>query len=473
MRRLAVLLALLVLTGCSSPAGPAPAPGPAPGVTTPEPDKKPPAQGPEPDPNAPVVPQEDPQNLGANCEMWRSSSVQLPLAGYQDLYSGGIVKSGICGYTAAVDGVHLLFWLPASTSEEAARAGLTLPEQVEAEVSFRRLPDQAILSVRLSSAPKGQVDTVALSGPFGPEGQEVTLGFALRREQQQAVTESRSTPQLVALDPASGTEQVIGEAPVDIENAWLSPDGRWAMLPAWELLEWGRDIVWIMDTSSGERYQTPFRYSHWTKPPVWTNGKAILAGINLMQVFDLERKEAAVRLSGGIYWYEVSPDGRHLPGIALNWDRADGQGMTPVSVVLYDLVTGTERVYPDVAKAWVPGSDGPPKVKLGWDGAKLVVSDATGARPDLIGWLSLDISSGAVQPHPGLATGTPRELQWVTGPGDWSYYRSQPWTDVVLKSPAGLEQSAGQGLILGWRRDGRLLVIRWADSHRRRIREGL
>lgn len=281
-------------------------------------------------------------------------------------------------------------------------------------------------------------------------------------------------PRLVALDPASGREELVGPAPPDIRAAEISPDGRWAMLFGMGGAGEWEDRIWVLDTVTGKAAETPFRADYWGQRVFWVSGKAVYGAPDRMQVWDLAAGRGEVYPSQARHWGPVSPDGRLIAGYAWDWEREDPELRAPASLVLLDLQSGKEEIFPDVVKVRIPHSEAPVRLPMRWQsgGKGLILGEHTGYDQEkaVTTWryFRLEIATGDVAPY--TAAETPVEVRyqtWTAGPGPWEIYQRSNWDEVRLRGPGGAEKTFGYGLPLGWGPDGRLLVIRWNPSIRR------
>lgn len=285
-------------------------------------------------------------------------------------------------------------------------------------------------------------------------------------------------PALVALDPATGAEDRIAEAPVDLLASSLSPDGRWALLEAVDPFRPLEAQVWVVDIAAGQRYLTPLRTGIWPYPVAWQPDRVVVPRGNMVQTWYLQEARAEVQVYPAGWWLTHSPDARWLAGFSYA-GRSDEY--SPVTVVLYDAATGTGRVHRDLVERFVTGTHRPSSPPFRWsdDGHLLVEEhgdwDSQTWRPVSSHWLVLDPAAGSVTPYAGATPPPPRwdgspPPAWHPGPGGWQVWREEGWGPVRLRGPDCAEVEHGSGHVLDWAPDGRLLVVRWAHYPDRRFR---
>lgn len=296
-----------------------------------------------------------------------------------------------------------------------------------------------------------------LKSPYGPaEGEAFRLYIGV-------------PPEVVALDPATGQEQVIGTAPPDIWAGSLSPDGRWAMFSTVVPESCYESRVWLMDLTEGTVLETPLRYGYSGTPIAWPSGRLVTASWNQVEIYHLSDGHMETRSVTGRTWTEPSPDGRYLLGYVKHYDRERADWHAPITIAVYDLETGQERTFPDVAWAFVTHSGAPPMTRLYWtpDGTGVLINDPRG-KDHLIGGqavLRLDLETGTTTPYDLPA---PDRAPWRPGPDGFSYQEpgwfTDNWGPVHLRSPGGDKREAGEGLVLGWAPDGALILVRWSNE---------
>ncbi|MFZ5826265.1 MAG: hypothetical protein ACOY94_18370 [Bacillota bacterium] len=555
-RPASLLLALLLLAGCSKPpaAPQSPEPAPPPAVTA-------------------VAPGAGDLVEGEGC---------TPQAGAPP--SGGAgsasVREGICQAYLQTDPALITFRLPPSVSELTARASLRIEGAGAERITFREGRDEGYLTVHLPAGKVGDELTIRLDGPLGPTGGPHTLGFRLKRiETPRIITEVRdqagvwqkltpgatlprrelqlrltlvggpkrervefavkealhhrgapsshslvwegeerllvtvpepppailfrfdwleakhglqvrrstiafytgeAPPRLVALDPATGKETVVGEAPVDVLRASLSPDARWAYLAATDPTTTEREQVWVVDTESGERWLTPFT-ADWAHSQVhWLDNLMLLPTTGALQVWDLNAREGRRHESQTWFWGPLSPDRQYLAGSLVDLRRADESTLVaPASIVLFSLEKMAERLYTDAARVKLSQSSKPIYIPMRWadDGQTLLFEDVVSRDPKSFEattrWLALDVGSWQVSDAALPAVRKEPPPAWPRAASGWSYRPAHDWGEVKLLSPQGVDHAAGQGLVLGWRADGQLLLIRWENFAYLRRTEGI
>jgi len=285
------------------------------------------------------------------------------------------------------------------------------------------------------------------------------------RVQQQAIVLHAALPQLVAVDPASGTEHQLGVAPADVEYADISPDKRWAVLASYAPdHSWGDDI-WIINLSTGEIKRTGIQVYPLFGPVIWLPNRLVVAQGGTLFTWDLTRGAAEHRSTRAERWQVPSPDNRYIPGYTVDWLREDKDWLAPATLVIYDTYTGQERVYPDLFRYRVPHKGWSPPHPMRWteDGKSLLVKDG------LTGALRVDPASGKITPDDVVApTLKLADMADPRLPDHRGYQRVMDWGPV--KTPDG--KTMGDGFPVGYLHDGRFLLIRWEGMGTRRIRQG-
>lgn len=281
-------------------------------------------------------------------------------------------------------------------------------------------------------------------------------------------------PRLTALDPATGQEEVLGPAPVDIRWASASPDGRWVVLEATQPDSTSGTDVWLVETATGEAMKTDLQESPYSPGYIWFPDRLVVAGWTELQEWDLTRHERRVLPAEASYAGPLSPDGRYLAGRVLHMDREDPETwLAPLTVAVYDLATHTERLYPEVGNFWVPHRGGgvPVSVPMRWpDGGRslYVLQHYPGPTPadSETYWAVLDLETGVLTPAEDYSADPfdyeRAEPHPVSNASGWAFL-SAGWGAVILISPGGQEVAGGDGLPLAWMPDGRLLLVRWPD----------
>lgn len=279
-------------------------------------------------------------------------------------------------------------------------------------------------------------------------------------------------PMMVALDPATGEEQVVGTAPLDIWAGSLSPDGRWAMLTSASPEDCTKSRVWLMDLSTGKTTEIPFGWRSFFDVVAWSKERLVVGSGAGVTIYHLADGRLESRMPPQRMWQAASPDGRYLVGYIKQYDRERSDWHAPITVLIYDLETGHDRTFADVAWAKVMHSGAPPATFLWWtpDGKGILINDPRGADP-LIGGgaiLRLDPATGAMAPYEKQA---PDQPVWISGPRGYSVppkgWPIQDWEPIQVRSPDGQVRQFGGGFVLGWAPDGRLFLIRWSNGGRR------
>lgn len=269
-------------------------------------------------------------------------------------------------------------------------------------------------------------------------------------------------PRLVALDPATGQERILGELPADMEWAYLSPDGSAALLVY--MPDPGDFRTLHLDLKSGAQQETPLGHQPFYGLVSWYGGQVVKTVYQQVQFWDPQRGGALERVdTGARYWSAVSPEGRYLAG--LHYETVIAGSITPVTVVIFDLKERREQRFPEAVRIYV----GPHHLEqyMEWspDSRALLMQDHLGHKQTRT--LRLHRSTGEI-------TAVDEELvappygPWIAGPDGWSY-RAAPWEELRVMSSAGQEQQWDRGYPVGWLPSGELLVIRWENVTHRRV----
>ncbi|HWI61657.1 MAG TPA: hypothetical protein VNT75_07465, partial [Symbiobacteriaceae bacterium] len=275
-------------------------------------------------------------------------------------------------------------------------------------------------------------------------------------------------PTLVAYNPATGKEEPVGTAPLDAIWAATSPDGRWALLWTTAPADVLHKQVWLVEVATGRLQLLPFQASTFEGGVFWTKNRLFLPGRLRLLAWDFEKGQGVELSVAAIEWLDPSPDGKYLAGYtAPSWGE---NGVTRATVVLVDTTALTWRKFPNVVSAHITGKEQYSRVFEGWsaDSKTLVLDDRTN-KGTTGGFVAIDAASGKVSAHPGpMPPSAPRPPKPVAGPNGWSF-GDREWGTMVVYDPAGKERELGSGLALGWRPDGRLLLIRWSDEQYRNM----
>ncbi len=304
------------------------------------------------------------------------------------------------------------------------------------------------------------------------------IGTAYRLHTRDSLLEffTGEPARLVALDPANGQEQVVGEVPPNVSRARLDPHGK--LVALWAM---GDDLyshdLWIMNHRSGDLLRIHLAFI--PKLAFWTERGLVLPTPNQVFTFHRETGRTEGHPSQGVFWNAISPDNRYLAGFNYDDRKVDQAGLAPVTIVLHDLAAGEERLFPGVTKIVVPRSHAPLTLPMSFtaDGLGLDIheplsSDRTtqGTYPERL--VRLDLRTDELSEPGPLLYGEPTS-DWHPDPQDqFAYSRSPGWDQVLIRTPAGETKHYGTGLVIGWRQDGRLLVLRWANLEYRRGPEG-
>lgn len=267
-----------------------------------------------------------------------------------------------------------------------------------------------------------------------------------------------SPPQLVAMDPATGAERVVGEAPTNVWDAVASPDGGWVAYSVVENRQ-GEGTVWLTYTAIGKAERLPVStgfLESWNTF-LWRNGDLIITQDDALVYWSLEHRIGVTAPSAAGEWRSASPDGRYVIGVSFDHNRRKDR-YVPATVIVHDLQTRTERVLPNVAHAdirncWI-------LLDMVWEpgGKAVLIRDHASEKGATL--LRLDPTTGAVKPAESGLAFEPRAPRIVAGPTGWSF-PDRGWGPIVLQSPAGGTVEHGTGYPIGWTPGGHLLLIRW------------
>lgn|GEM_PF-1422869 len=272
-------------------------------------------------------------------------------------------------------------------------------------------------------------------------------------------------PHLSLLDPTTGQEQVIGEAPVNVYATLVAPAGDQVALMASDPVDPYGTQIWVLDVTAGDLHLTGITPSSPWYRAYWRQGELVVADHDRVHRWSQEAAQATVQPSRGRAFTVLSPDGRLLAGIAFDMAEEDESGLAPASIVLIDLETGAERILADrQIRVRIVHGESETRLDLAFspDGSGLLIREPTPV-PGNWRYLRLDIASDSLEEVPAPPDAAQR--QWVPGPNGLAYrIQEQPYGDVVVRTAGGTERQCGSGHVAGWLPDGRLLLIRWANG---------
>lgn len=339
-------------------------------------------------------------------------------------------------------------------------------------------PDDRTVLVRLPKAPP--VVAWTLTQVRGTDGLPlVAVVPALHFGEQ---------PFLVAIDPATGEEERLTALPVEVGSGTVSPNGKSLLL-------------------EGIRHQTVGHshtgYSRWlvgagtqTKPLPFEEQRYLYFSPD-GRLQSLEQREGARS-------YTASPDGTRIAHLYMDgWGKQELPGyLYPHDLVIQSPDGQVVQVVRQAMSLYAPPKDYPLRATLVWSpdgkriatltdapegqGAIVVIDLATG-QAERIATLPPEMGRGA--PYPFFWNGehfvvgktlfdsagkVKRELPG-SGPfspdGKWLLFQrgveghwDPAWGAVGLLSvDTGEVKPLGEGMVLGWRSDGKALVARWTD----------
>lgn len=273
-------------------------------------------------------------------------------------------------------------------------------------------------------------------------------------------------PALVALDPATGTERPIGQAPLNAAESALSLDGRWVALFAVHPDNPYAEEAWAVETATGRLVRLgtesgwPFRQAFWREDELLlTNGGRVFhwrIGTDVAEPVSTRSAQ----------YVAISPDGRYLAGFRYDWQRESKDGLAPGSIVLYDIAARRDRLAAvDQVKVRITHSEAPSHLRMQFspDGKGLLIEEPIPGEGVPHRWVRLDLTgeelTAAEAPPPETA------VTWLTGPSGYQVpVPAGQYTEVRVMAKDGSERSYGPGLVCGWLPDGELLLIRWENG---------
>lgn len=285
-------------------------------------------------------------------------------------------------------------------------------------------------------------------------------------------------PYVAVLDPVSGKEEGLVEAPADVEQFSRSPDGQWLLFKARDPNKDFAYTYYLADLATGKGRWLPVTFQTWQYGlnPVWQRERLLLPDQRQIHSFPLPHGAPEVQPSLAEDWGTASPDGRYWLGWQLDpapWSGTDRR--ITAALILRDLQTREERRFPSAVVTSRP-FESPPYVEHTWagDGNTLVMRHMLNGQDARIA--RLDLLSGQVEvtDQPWTREGVEPET-WKTGPSGWQYLTTYPWEwrhVQVRPSGGGPVREHGSGMILGWTAQGKLLVLRWENVPNRRPHAG-
>ena len=283
-------------------------------------------------------------------------------------------------------------------------------------------------------------------------------------------------PILALLDPTTGQEQVLMEAPADLLRGSVSPDGNWLLLSGMAPEQPWEDSVWLVNLQTKEMRLTGLRdEAYRSSPVVWLGDRLLLPWQGRLQSWHLPSGKTEMHRGVAQFWQTASPDGRYIVGYKIDYVREDQNWLAPVGLFIYDAQKGTEAALTDLMQYRVPHKGGYPSVRTIWeeDGRHILAQHMRWENNALaVGFVRVDVATGQTEPYTGPAPAPQRVEEWDPGPGGWQVRNYGPWAMVSLRAPDGTEQEYGPGLVVGWTAQGKLLLVRWnAEQRRQRMGE--
>lgn len=318
---------------------------------------------------------------------------------------------------------------------------------------------------------------------------------------------SGEPPRVLAVDPVSGEETRLAEIPPEPNGATLSPDGDLLRVMTWQL-RGGRGVpdaqFLLVDLGTGEAQTINPEDPGWDVPggivSIHPDGEG---GLTVVRQGSEGPQETAITDLGQIDSFLASPDGKWVAVLTRTGEPAE-YPYVPVRFLLVATDDVNHRItLAGEASMYRPGKDGvrlygpvwsPDSTRLAFtqptqDGASLVVADMAagelrtlaaslpGVRsswdpvtwsPDgskiLVGQLLLDAADGQVLQRIEVIDGMP----FWSSDGQRLLFGADGWSEItVYDLRTGKSTSLGKGMALGWRPDGKAVLMRWPNAQYR------
>lgn len=332
-------------------------------------------------------------------------------------------------------------------------------ERVDPQPAFAWADPQTLVATLARPPALAMIDMGGVPGPG-----------AIATYARPIVVRTGIPPVLEALDPFTGVRTPLGPAPPDVRQVLAAPAGNHVAFGAFAPQPdgtWWLQTGWVLDLQEKRLLPAPFgSFLGWTNQGALA-GVGEQGGLEVWHPGTGDRRRFAT--APGASYASPSPDGRRIAGTRIQSEREDrATFLAPADLLVLDLETGQEQVYPDFGHYYVTHSEFGVAFPTIWtDGGRSVAGRDYKGRT-VYQWAAVDTKSGnrrllTSDEAAGLAA-PDRDL---SGPSGWRLEQERPWDTVYLVAPDGSRQDQGTGLPAGWLPDGRALVVRWEQSHLR------
>lgn len=261
-------------------------------------------------------------------------------------------------------------------------------------------------------------------------------------------------PQLVAIDPATGREEVLGEAPSTLFYGEVRTDSKVVAFSSMDPVLQDATRAWLFDLERRTLVAAPFTSHYGIAAQFDAAGRLVqpLRGPQIGLLNPATGKHE-IRRSQANYFGPLSPDGRYLAGhTGGEPGRSTGAWIPPAQpevLVIHDLMTGKEVVVPWEGYAR-------PHMPLYWlPGGELIQVVSMSDSPE-------DRDATVYQVDPQTGARTPFTKDWAE-----PYSKFGRWS-AILTDTSGKQHDFADGMPIGWLSDGRALVVRWENFRHRR-----